>query len=380
MYTSWQSELQVFSPAECQSLVQEFFSHEHTDENKMPEYYRNSFGYYNLPGSLAFVDRATEIIKDRYPQAVFSNTYTRVYNRHSVLKLHTDRLGLDLTLSVCLEDKNNLDWPLNISAKTYYGEQWDIKEDPLPYKEKYLETHFGVGFGAVMEGRKFPHWRDELLCGEKQRAVYIFYHWSFPKDKSRVLFRSKAPLETTLYGDFLNKDQCQELIKTAEPNLIKSTVVDQKTGGSTDHPNRSSYGTFLKRGSSPLLKELEERIARITGIPFEHGEDLQILRYEVGQEYKPHHDYFDLANAPTAQSLDTAGQRIMTFLIYLNTPDEGGGTYFPEANLEFEAHEGSGLLFKYPNMERQSLHAGVPVKRGVKWVATKWLRQKPFGK
>ena len=70
----------------------------------------------------------------------------------------------------------------------------------------------------------------------------------------------------------------------------------------------------------------------------------------------------------------------MTFLIYLNTPDEGGGTYFPEANLEFEAHEGSGLLFKYPNMERQSLHAGVPVKRGVKWVATKWLRQKPFGK
>ena len=134
MHTSWQSELEVFSPAECQSLVQEFFSYEHTDENKMPEYYRNSFGYYNLPGSLAFVDRTTKIIKDRYPQAVFSNTYTRVYNRHSVLNLHTDRKGLDLTLSVCLEDKNNLDWPLNISAKTYAGEEWDLKEDPTKYK------------------------------------------------------------------------------------------------------------------------------------------------------------------------------------------------------------------------------------------------------
>lgn len=380
MHTSWQSELEVFSLAECQSLVQEFFSYEHTDENKMPEYYRNSFGYYNLPGSLAFVDRTTKIIKDRYPQAVFSNTYTRVYNRHSVLNLHTDRKGLDLTLSVCLEDKNNLDWPLNISAKTYAGEEWDLKEDPTKYKTQYLEAHIGVGHGAVMEGRKFPHWRDELLCGEKQRAVYIFYHWSLPKEKSRVLFRSKAPLETTLYGEFLTKEQCQELIQAANPSLVKSTVVDQQTGGSTDHPNRTSFGTFLKRGSTPLLKEIDERIANITGMPSDHGEDLQILRYEVGQEYKPHHDYFDLANAPTAQSLDTAGQRIMTFLIYLNTPDEGGGTYFPEANLEFEAHEGSALLFKYPQMERQSLHAGVPVKRGVKWVATKWLRQRTFGK
>jgi prolyl 4-hydroxylase len=380
MHKSWQSELEVFTPAECQSLVSEFFSYDHTDENKMPEYYRNSFGYYNLPGSLTYVDRVSQLIKDRYPKAVFSNTYTRVYNRHSVLNLHTDRKGLDITLSVCLEDKNNLDWPLNISAKTYSGEEWDLKQDPSHYKEQYLETHFGVGFGAVMEGRRFPHWRDELLCGEKQRAVYIFYHWSLPKIKepSRVIFSSTSPLETTLYKEFLTKEQCHELITAAEPALIKSTVVDQKTGGSVDHPNRSSYGTFLKRGSTPLIKSIEERIAQITGIPVEHGEDLQILRYEPNQEYKPHHDYFSLKDNPTAQSLETAGQRIMTFLIYLNTPEEGGGTYFPEANLQFEAEEGYGLLFKYEKQERQSLHAGTPVKKGVKWVATKWLREKAF--
>jgi hypothetical protein len=377
---AWQSDLKIFSPQECQSLVSEFFSVDHTDENNMPEYYRNSFGYFNLPGSLAYVDRATEIIKDRYPTAVFANTYTRVYNRHSVLNVHTDRKGLDLTLSVCLEDKNNLDWPLNISAKTYDGEEWDLKKDSSHYKDKYLSAHFGVGYGAVMEGRRFPHWRDELLCGEKQRAVYIFYHWSIPKFKetSRLLFRSTKPIETSMYANFLTPEQCKELINQAAPGLHKSSVVHHETGQPTDHPNRSSYGSFLKRGSTPLITEIEQRIAQITGIPVEHGEDLQILRYEEGQEYKPHHDYFDLAKPPTTQAVETAGQRIATFLIYLNTPEEGGGTYFPEANLEFESQEGNGLLFKYPNMERESLHAGVPVKKGVKWVATKWLRQRPF--
>lgn len=377
---AWQSDLKIFSPQECQSLVSEFFSVDHTDENNMPEYYRNSFGYFNLPGSLSYVDRATKIIQDRYPTAVFANTYTRVYNRHSVLNVHTDRKGLDLTLSVCLEDKNNLDWPLNISAKTYAGEEWDLQADSSHYKDKYLSAHFGVGYGAVMEGRRFPHWRDELLCGEKQRAVYIFYHWSIPKFKetSRVLFRSKKPIETAMYANFLTSDQCKELINQAAPGLHKSSVVHHETGLPTDHPNRSSYGSFLKRGSTPLISEIEQRIAQITGIPVEHGEDLQILRYEEGQEYKPHHDYFDLSKPPTTQALETAGQRIATFLIYLNTPEDGGGTYFPEANLEFESQEGNGLLFKYPNMERESLHAGVPVRKGVKWVATKWLRQRPF--
>lgn len=376
----WNSDLKVFNDQECKELVEEFCSVEHTDENKMPEYYKNSYGYFNLPKSLQYVDRLTSLIKDRYPSAVFANTYTRSYHRHSVLNLHTDRKGLDLTLSVCLEDKNNLDWPLNISAKTYDGDEWDLKADSNHYKDKYLEAHFGVGHGAVMEGRRFPHWRDELLCGEKQRAVYIFYHWTLPKVKetSRVLFRSTKPIETALYGNFLTKEECKELIDQASTKLFKSTVVHHETGQPTDHPHRTSYGTFLQRGSSPLVSQLEQRIAQITGIPVEHGEGLQILRYEEGQEYKPHHDYFDPSRPPTTQDLDKSGQRIATFLIYLNTPEEGGGTYFPEANLEFEALEGNALLFKYPNMERASLHAGVPVKKGVKWVATKWLRQRPF--
>jgi len=376
----WNSDLKVFNDDECKSLVEEFFSMEHNDENNMPEYYRNSYGYFNLPKSLNYVDRVTSLIKDRYPTAVFANTYTRAYHRHSVLNLHTDRKGLDLSLSVCLEDKNNLDWPLNISAKTYSGDQWDLKADTSHYKEKYLEAHFGVGYGAVMEGRRFPHWRDELLCGEKQRAVYIFYHWSLPhiKETSRLLFKSKKPIETALYSNFLTKEQCQELITQTTSKLNKSTVVHHQTGESTDHPNRTSYGCFLKRGSTPLISEIEQRIAQLTGIPVENGEDLQILRYEEGQEYKAHHDYFDASRSIKTQSLETAGQRVATVLIYLNTPEEGGGTYFPEANLEFEAAEGNAMLFRYPNMERESLHAGVPVKKGVKWVATKWLRQKPF--
>ena len=186
MKVEWQSDLQVFSPEECQALVKEFLALEHYDENKESTYYKNSLGFYNMPGSLAYVDRVTSFVKDRYPQLTFNSTYARMYQRNSTLNIHTDRKGLDVAISICIEDNNNLDWPLNISAKRYDGGDWDLEKDPSHFKTKYLETHCSVGYGAVMEGRNFPHWREELLCGEKQRAIYLFYFWSIPETESKI--------------------------------------------------------------------------------------------------------------------------------------------------------------------------------------------------
>ena len=186
MKVEWKSNLKIFTPQECQELVNEFFSLELSNESGMPEYYKNSSGFFNLPGSLVYKDRVTNAIRDKYPHATFHSTYARVYRRESTLKIHTDRKGLDLGMSICLEDKNNLDWPLNISAIKYDGEEWDLTKDSSHFKEKYVEAHCDVGYAAIMEGRRFPHWREDLLCGDNQRAVYLFYFWELPKPSQEM--------------------------------------------------------------------------------------------------------------------------------------------------------------------------------------------------
>ena len=138
----WDSDIQIFTPEECKELADEFFAYPtKTDENGMPEFYKNSLGVFNLPRSLKHVERLTNVFIKKYPGIVFANSYTRLYQRHSVLKLHTDRKDLDLSLSVCLEDKNNLEWPLNISAKSYNKDDWDLNEDPVEYKESYVSAY-----------------------------------------------------------------------------------------------------------------------------------------------------------------------------------------------------------------------------------------------
>lgn len=105
-----------------------------------------------------------------------------------------------------------------------------------------------------------------------------------------------------------------------------------------------------------------------------------MLRYAPGTEYKPHFDYFDPAQPGTASVLKRGGQRVGTIVVYLNTPEEGGATIFPEAGLSVLPVAGQAVFFSYaqPLPSTRTLHGGAPVVRGEKWVATKWLRQGRF--
>nr|KYP37476.1 Prolyl 4-hydroxylase subunit alpha-1 [Cajanus cajan] len=124
----------------------------------------------------------------------------------------------------------------------------------------------------------------------------------------------------------------------------------------------------------------------------EHGEGLQVLHYEVGQMYVPHHDYFtDKVNTANG------GQRIATMLMYLSDVEEGGETVFPRAKgnfssvpwwnelsecgkkgLSIKPKMGDALLFWSLNPDAtydlSSLHGSCPVIKGNKWSCTKWLR------
>jgi len=192
--------------------------------------------------------------------------------------------------------------------------------------------------------------------------------------------------------DLLTEEECDHLVHMSEHRLQRSGVVDVENGGPVESNIRTSQGTFLSRGGDEIIKRVEDKIAQWSMIPKENGEGLQVLKYQEGQEYKAHFDYFF-----HKEGINNGGNRMATVLLYLNTPEFGGETVFPlgtqpkdtrslspcgSAGLGVRPQKGDALLFfsLKPNgvLDQFSKHAGCPVLRGEKWTATKWMHVAPF--
>jgi len=197
----------------------------------------------------------------------------------------------------------------------------------------------------------------------------------------RIAFRSMRP-HVVLFENVLTHDECDALVAEITPRLKRASVVDSKRGGAVIDGRRTSELTAVKRGESPLVSRIEARIARITGVPAERGEPLQVMRYGVGAEYQPHFDYFHLDQPGEAALLTRGGQRVSSLVIYLADVEAGGETTFPTSGLSISPHKGSAVYFAYTDAQSRtdplSFHAGAPVIRGEKWIATRWMRERDY--
>lgn len=195
----------------------------------------------------------------------------------------------------------------------------------------------------------------------------------------RMVLSMRDP-RVVVMADFLSDDECDALRELAAPRLARSETVDNTTGGSEVNEARTSAGMFFGRGESALITRIEQRIAALLHWPVENGEGLQVLHYRPGAEYKPHYDYFDPNEPGTPTIVKRGGQRVGTLVMYLNTPEKGGGTTFPDVFLEVAPQRGNAVFFSYerPHPSTQTLHGGAPVIAGEKWIATKWLREREF--
>lgn len=195
-----------------------------------------------------------------------------------------------------------------------------------------------------------------------------------------VLMSIKANPRVIVFGGLLSDQECDAMIEAARPRLARSETVQTDTGGSEVNKARTSRGMFFAREETPVCAAIERRIARLVNWPLVNGEGLQVLHYLPGAQYEPHHDYFDPAKPGTASIVARGGQRVGTLVMYLNTPERGGGTTFPDIGLEVAPIRGNGVFFSYdrPHPVTKTLHGGAPVIEGEKWVATKWLREGEF--
>lgn len=169
--------------------------------------------------------------------------------------------------------------------------------------------------------------------------------------------------------------ECAYLIATAAPILQPSVVIDPRTGARVANPVRtSSAAGFPFMDENPAIHALNRRLAAASGTDVRSGEPLQVLRYAPGEQYHEHSDALPLV--PPQQ------QRVLTFLVYLDDDYEGGETAFPKVGITFRGQSGDGLLFRNASADGtpdpRAIHAGRPVTRGVKHVASRWIRAAPL--
>ncbi len=195
----------------------------------------------------------------------------------------------------------------------------------------------------------------------------------------QVLLSMDLPRVVVL-GNVLSPEECKALMAAARPRMSRSLTVATLTGGEEVNADRTSDGMFFQRGEGELIQRIEARLARLANWPLENGEGLQVLNYAPGAQYKPHYDYFDPVQPGTPSILARGGQRVGTFVLYLNTPEQGGGTTFPDVGVTVAAQQGNAVFFSYPQPipSTRTLHGGAPVLAGEKWIATKWLREREF--
>lgn len=171
-------------------------------------------------------------------------------------------------------------------------------------------------------------------------------------------------------SDFFTKQECQEIINFSEArnDYQKSMILDEAGLAKVDH-SRTSYSINLSPSELGLYESLRKRTSDLLRVPKSHIEGLQCVRYAEGQQFYPHWDSNKKLN------------RRHTLLVYLNDDFTGGETYFPELMLKVTPETGKALHFLNEDIDgnviQYSLHAGLPVKKGIKYACNIWVKNRP---
>lgn len=190
----------------------------------------------------------------------------------------------------------------------------------------------------------------------------------------------KVPVEKAeIYAtsQFLSAAECEHVMKLIDEVARPSELFEDVYRDGY----RTSYSGDVDRGDS-VVRMVERRISDLLGIDLDWGESVQGQRYEPGQQFKEHCDWFDTKAKYWQEEAERGGQRSWTVMAFLNEVEQGGETFFPNIGIKVPPQAGALLMWNNalpdggPNHD--TLHAALPVEKGVKYVITKWFRTRPW--
>jgi TPR repeat protein len=194
---------------------------------------------------------------------------------------------------------------------------------------------------------------------------------------------NESPLVRS-FADFASAEVCAWLIEKARRRLVRASVYSQTSRTEKISETRTNTWALFNVLEADLVSVLVQvRMCASAGVPFRHLEPLSVLHYAVGEEITEHFDFVDPLQTPEYErELAENGQRMLTFLVYLNDGYTGGRTEMPQLGISHQGRSGEGLFFvnALPNGEpdRRTVHAGRPPTSGEKWVVSQFMRTRPL--
>jgi len=193
----------------------------------------------------------------------------------------------------------------------------------------------------------------------------------------RLCGPADRPVQLYIRENFLTGDECRMLCEKIDAGLYPSPLYEKEKYEGVRTSSSCNLNIY-----DPFVAEIETRIADLLGIERGFGEPLQGQRYEVGQEFKEHADFFYVDQPYWVEYEPHGGQRTWTAMIYLNEPAAGGATGFRYLETAVEPKLGRILVWNNMAVDGSpnpfTSHEGQPVREGMKYIVTKWYRERLF--
>ena len=247
----------------------------------------------------------------------------------------------------------------------------------------------GVLVFAAERGSEFAQGQLQALASRPPSAADGEAQWRRVAERIDVQAWLTAPGETTLsatplvcrFPEFVTDAVCAWLIDRARPRLKRALIYDPVGGQDiADHMRTNSAAGFDLMQADVVQALVQTRISAAIGIPVQHMEGPTVLHYSPGEQITNHYDFVNPRIPNYDKEIAERGQRVITFLVYLNEDYEDGETEFPQLGLRYRGGKRDGLAFTnaLPNGEPdlRMVHAGRPPRDGAKWLLSQFVRNR----
>lgn len=184
------------------------------------------------------------------------------------------------------------------------------------------------------------------------------------------------------YDNFLSASECEQALEELDSSFWQPSLTYTPDENQVYHDiltdfrkSETAQQSWFGKKLNKWLQKVESRLQNLYPLNPIHLENWQATRY-------PKKGMFDYHVDAGYWKDHHAGERIYTFLLYLTSPEKGGGTHFRALDKYVDAKAGRLLvwnnLFENGEANHQMIHSSTPLLKGEKITLVTWLRVKPF--